>query len=96
MAHADIEALFLKLPDDGAEGDHLQIGCFFIAERRMEVRVDAAKLQAVHVGIEVDELVQLAGEKAVAPHAGIDFDVRADALLALGGDAVENRCVVWT
>ena len=32
MAHADIKALFLKLPDDGAEGDHLQIGCFFIAE----------------------------------------------------------------
>ena len=44
MAHADIEALFLKLPDDGAEGDHLQIGRFFVAERRMEVRVDAAKL----------------------------------------------------
>ena len=44
MAHADIKALFLKLPDDGAEGDHLQIGCFFVAERGMEVRVDAAKL----------------------------------------------------
>ena len=44
----------------------------------------------------MDELVQLAGEKAIAPHAGIDFDVRADALLALGGDAVEDCRVVRT
>ena len=94
VADSDVEALFLQLADDGAEADHLKIGRFFVAERAVEVRVDSAQVESVHVGIEVQELVHLAGKKAIAPHAGVDLDVRFDFLLALRGDAVEHCRVV--
>ena len=68
----------------------------FVAERGVQMRINAGDGNGVHVGIDGQDLVGLAREKAVAPHAGVDLEVRLRLLAALGGNAVEHGGVILT
>ena len=61
---------------------------FFAAKRGVQVRIDAGDGDAVHIGVDGDELVHVRRQKAVAPHAGVDLDMRLGDHAALERDAV--------
>ena len=80
--------------ENGLEIRRLLIGLLFVAEGGMQVRIDAGHGDAVHIGIDGENLVELVRQKAIAPHAGVDLDMRLGDGAALGGDAVERGGVI--
>ena len=96
MRHTGFIARGIDGGDDAFERLGLRVGLLFVAERGVQVRIDAGDGDVVHIGVDGQELVNLGGQKAVASHAGVNFDVRVGNDVFLRGHAVEHRGVVLT
>ena len=75
MRHAGAAALGVQLVQNALKRLGLRNRRFLIAERGMQMRINAGHVQAGHILENGQQLIQLVRQKAVPAHAGIDLDV---------------------
>ena len=88
MRHAGAAALGVQLVQNALKRLGLRNRRFLIAERGMQMRINAGHVQAGHILENGQQLIQLVRQKAVPAHAGIDLDTERFR------HAVQDGCVV--
>ena len=87
MRHPRFDARLAQRGEHAAERFDLRLCGFLVAERRVQMRIDAGHVDGVHIMIDRRDLLHLLRQKAVAAHAGVDLDVRLGGHARLGREA---------
>ena len=94
MRHAGVAALGVQLVENALKRLGLRNRRFLIAERGMQMRINAGHVQAGHILENGQQLIQLVRQKAVPAHTGIDLDVYLRLDTERFRHAVQDGCVV--